>query len=819
MRIFQEGNRAAKIIIVGDAPSRQDDLAGRPFTGGAGDLLDRMLSKVGISRRDVFLTTVCHIRPPEDDFKWFYKPTNIQHLALGAALLKRNIDTIRPNLVIALGPESLKVLTGQDGISKWRGSTIPCKLVPGVKVLGTFHPSYILRQYDYKAVAEFDLHKAAKEQLHPGFDYPERRIYLPDGVWTRQRGAIEWSWRDEPHDMGTLAERLLTGAKYLATDIECYNTPKGWQLACVGFAPNPNEALVIPADTGSRRALIKHYCESDTPKVLQNGTFDTIVLGDEGVELKNFDWDTMIAHHILYAECAGGGDEMAALAGKKQQAAIAKGLAFLASVNTNEPFYKDDGKLWRQDGDRRVFYRYNGSDCCVTAEVRDVQYSDLESEGVFSAFRDTMELVDPLVRSTRRGLKVNTAVRDRFRHKIESEIERLQGFLDLQAGTPVNVKSSKQVGELLFDKLKFPAKLKPNGGRTADKDAIIELAGKYEHPVLLTILKIRQRRDLIERYINTPIDSDGRMRCSFDITGTRSYRLSSRASIYGSGTNLQNQPESLREMYVADPGKVFVYRDFSQAEARVVAYLARDQWLIDLFNDPTKDIHKETAAAIFNVPVGQVTPPQRQLGKKSRHALNYGMNANRFVEVVNQDSENSGVRIDLATAKRVIDGFFMLHPNHKSVYWKRVEEELRYSRTLRNPFGYKRTFYARWDHKLLLDAYSWIPQSTVGIMGRKAWVNIDRAVRHLGAEVLVNVHDSILVQCDDDPEVVCAVAKRMEDCMTIPVSIDEFEFIIPTDCKVGYNWGNRSKDGLTNPNGLRDIDKWLTDPRIIPEGD
>src|SRR5207247_1704683 len=119
------------------------------------------------------------------------------------------------------------------------------------------------------------------------------------------------------------------------------------------------------------------------------------------------------------------------------------------------------------------------------------------------------------------------------------------------------------------------------------------------------ILKIRERRDLVERYLSAPVDADGRIRCSWDITGTRTGRLSSRASIYGSGTNLQNIPsrrkegEHIRRMFISDPGKVLIVRDYSQAEVWLVAYLSECQKLIDLLNDPARDIHRETAAGIF----------------------------------------------------------------------------------------------------------------------------------------------------------------------------------------------------------------------------
>jgi DNA polymerase-1 len=252
-------------------------------------------------------------------------------------------------------------------------------------------------------------------------------------------------------------------------------------------------------------------------------------------------------------------------------------------------------------------------------------------------------------------------------------------------------------------------------------------------------------------------------------------------------------------MFIPDDGCIFVYRDFSQAEARVVAALANDEYLLALFADPRRDVHKETAAAIYGVPVEKVTPEQRYTAKRVRHAVNYGMDAGRFVQVVNEDAEETGIRIDLSTARRVIDGFFLLHPNHKSVYWANIDRELRQTRTLNTAFGRKRQFFGRMDDKLSRDGYSYPPQSAVGDLCCKALVRIYHEIQlarpELEVSLLANVHDSILVQCRADAYK--DVAEAMAVCMDIPFTVNGHVVRIPTDCKVGRNWED-----------VKDIDKW-----------
>src|SRR5437660_11788519 len=289
---------------------------------------------------------------------------------------------------------------------------------------------------------------------------------------------------------------------------------------------------------------------------------------------------------------------------------------------------------------------------------------------------------------SRRGVKIDLVQREAFRKQFDTEIENLQKFLDKSAGKPLNVKSAPDMHTLLYETLKLPVKLHRETKRpTANKDAIIELAAKYTHPVLMTILEIRKRRDLLERYINCGIDADGRIRCLFDPSGTRTGRLASRANIYGSGTNLQNIQPRLRKMFVADPGKVFFYVDLSQAEARVVAYLARCESLIELFASG-RDIHKENAIRFF----GQYDEEKRVAVKRIVHGSNYGEGIPKIIQVAAAD----GIKLAWEDVRKGQEAYFMLYPEIKEVWWQDVKNALRY-RLLETPLGWKRQFFGRWD--------------------------------------------------------------------------------------------------------------------------
>jgi DNA polymerase-1 len=794
MRLVQSGPRDAGIIICGESPGKTEDQTGVPFSGASGELLNSLLSRADLSRSDCFVTNVTHVRPPDDKFEWFIKPKPRIEFAQGVVQLKQDIDEIKPNLVIALGSWPLRILTGKIGIDKWRGSILESTLCPPTKVVGTYHPAYVLRMWDFKGVVEFDLRRCAKESLSRDVSRPVRNLLL------------EPSRADTPWLVDELRQ-----AEWLACDIECTETDSGWRLACVGFADRPDRAVVWPCNEPWQTQAIKELCESETKKVFQNGSFDVTVLAENGISvpLQTYQWDTMLAHHSLFTECAGGSDELSGRLGKKSQAAIKKGLAFQTSIYTTEPFYKDDGKIWKQTGDLQMFYRYNALDAAVTREIRDRQEEQLEEFGTREVLAHEMSLVEPLLAMTKRGILIDMEQRKSLHEKFDREVTLLQAAVDQIAGAPLNAKSPKQMQEFLYVKLKLPVKRdRKTKNPTANKDTLLELAQKYNHPVLRMVLEIRQRRDFIERYLTAAVDSDGRMRCSFDITGTRTGRLSSRQSIYGSGTNLQNIParkpegEAIRRMFIADPGMAFVYCDLSQAEARIVAHLAEAQGLIDLFADPTRDVHKENAARIFGKPLNAITFEERYCAKRVLHASNYGMEAEKLMLVVNEDAATTGVRLSLAQAQNLLTRYWMLYPEIKETYWRRVEAELRSTRTLVTPFGRKRLFFGRWDDKLLREAYAYIPQSTVGDLLNKGLVRCYDMIELAGkAQLLLQVHDSILVQCPIDQ--VRSVADMMQTCMAIPITINRRTFTIPSDAKTGINWGTQNKD---NPNGMREIE-------------
>src|SRR5258708_4225854 len=125
-RLIQEGPRNAKLVVVGEAPGAREDVIGKPFQGGSGWLMDNMFQRVGIKRWQCFITNVVHERPPNNEFGYFLKKANFPILMAGILQLKKDLEDIRPNLILAFGNQALRILTGKIGITSWRGSILPC---------------------------------------------------------------------------------------------------------------------------------------------------------------------------------------------------------------------------------------------------------------------------------------------------------------------------------------------------------------------------------------------------------------------------------------------------------------------------------------------------------------------------------------------------------------------------------------------------------------------------------------------------------------------------------------------------------------------
>jgi uracil-DNA glycosylase family 4 len=832
---LSSGPERAQIMIVGDAPESEDLRLGKPFAGPAGRLLRNFLLEAGIDAEDCYLTYLCPAFPPGGMFHRFFIDGGLPMapVAEGLEALRLDIERIRPNVLLALGNFPLALLTskgrwidqwkdgkhsrGYTGIQDWRGSILHCSLAEA-KLIPTFHPAYIAREgMPDHGIFKVDLARAAREAGFPEVRRPEKAIYLASetpqvlanycGVIDRDE-APEWQMAEITRE--EIRETLLSTPEVPTTlDIEYI----GSKLLCCGLTNCRDKAYVLPTTNLNDQMYLESIVRETRQFNAQNSMFDASIL-EWHYNLPIMDrvtFDTMVAAHAANIE-------------------LPKGLDFLVSVYTDQPYYKGmvNWKLIKKGlQPASVVYAYNGIDVWTQHEVMEKQkVLELTDPAVQRTYEFMMKLLPPLWEMSKRGIKIDAELREEVRRELRAE-EVAGGFelaLLLGLSHAPNVKSGPQMSEILFSRLGLkPGKLNKTGPATDDKTlAALSLAAKTDdqREALRLIRQVRKARDLQSKFFNLEFDTDGRMRGHYDPTKTVTGRLASR-KFYptGLGTNQQNIPRDkrARRVFVADRKKIFAYADLEKAESFVVAQISGDaRMLFD--HSPGQNAHRNLGSALFNIPPEALDEDQYYLSKKTRHAGNYMQGWMTFMRNVNQDAHKTGVAIDAKQAKFFIQTYKDLHPGLPR-WWRETETRLYATRTLSNLLGRHRVFYGHIGG-LLPEAIAFVPQSTVGdtldegflalhgvetpyIRERELWKNyegIAEELKEYGFEALQQVHDSVGFQCwEKDAERVFPLVRRaLSIPLTNPRTYEEFTIAVEIQADLDperfaagkSNWGD-----------------------------
>ena len=351
------GLKTAKIVFVGEAPGEDEERIGVPFVGSAGQELRRLCRDSGVDLNACYVTNVFMSRPPDNDLSHWYvsrkeseakclaanHPFLPPHKAPGKYLdpdiaipalnrLSDELASLAPNIVIALGNTACWALLGTSGIMALRG-TINKPLMGTAKVLPTYHPAAILRQWDLRPVTILDLRKALRESAFPEIRIPRREIWIKPNL----------------ADLHLFFDLHLSSAKLISFDIET----EGRQITCIGFAPTPSTVICVPFQDKDQPGYhywksqeeeveawrwVRRVLESPVPKLGQNAKYDceylirvakiAVNLGANGGE------DCMLLHHSIQPE-------------------LQKSLGFMGSVYTNSPswkgMYKDSQRVKAKD--------------------------------------------------------------------------------------------------------------------------------------------------------------------------------------------------------------------------------------------------------------------------------------------------------------------------------------------------------------------------------------------------------------------------------------------------------------------------------------
>ena len=794
-KITGYGPKDAKILIVGPSPSTWDMKANRPFAGPDGSILRSILLATGINPKSVRYVNMVEEVPPRADLgQWFLhrsdkvRPNNLKVIE-GLEALHNEIKTVNPNVIVAMGDFPLWILTGVNtvdkregtpkGISDWRGSVIKgSEFTGGRKVLITYHPSFIVRNYPALPLLESDIRKLKVEAEFPEIKRRPRKINLnPQGA-----------------EREILLQQLMDEEKPISFDIEY--TPTTGNLICIGFSNNPEEATTFAIRSGADLNDARRVLESGRDLVAQNAMFDCSILEHwYNIEcFKNLKHDTMLGMHSAYIE-------------------LPKDLGTLCSIYTDQPCYWTDlergwwNKSQTEDW-RTTTMIYNAKDAYVTAEVHEVQMNEeLIDPRTRATYDFEMSLMGPLWRMSKRGIRIDKKGLDAYKHELTVREAELATALKSNVGYAVNVKSGKQMADLFFgpEGLGLKAKKFTPGGRAQSDDPtlvkMLSKATELQREVIEIIRGIRACRDLQSKFLSIKFDKDHRMRAMYNIGGTKTGRLASRKFIpTQSGGNLQNIPREkrVRRLVTPDPGYTFFYNDLKSAESYVVAQLTNDPLMIEL-HEPGGRPHEVTASMLFDIPIEEIGKDsvERALGKMTRHACNYMMGARQFMDNINAKSEETGIAIDAAMANKLRNGYMKLHPGLEE-WWFSINAQLYATRVLHNLFGRPRQFFARLSSALPA-AIAYIPQGTVGDLVNKSLVVLDHdeELHDYGFQMQLQVHDAIGGQVKT--EYVLPAMRRYQEICNIPLTspVTGKEFIIPLDISVGPNWADVEELDIT----------------------
>jgi DNA polymerase I len=470
-------------------------------------------------------------------------------------------------------------------------------------------------------------------------------------------------------------------------------------------------------------------------------------------------------------------------------------------INTGEMTPNDFSPAERE-------FVYNGLDCCVTAEILDVLLPQLDNyTGGTYAFSRSLQ--GPVLEMRLRGILV-----DNFRKaeviseyyekldQLERQLERIViegcGFFGFNWRSPANLK------ELFYDHLGIPV-IKRQGRPTVNREALERMeAYTIAKPI---VRHLEAMRDLGKKIsmLKTDIDPDGRMRTSYNIGGTTTGRLSSSFSEFGTGTNLQNIEESLRSIFIADPGMKLGYFDAEQGESRVVGAIEGNLFGDWRYLDACEggDLHTNVAKLVWPK-LDWVGDPYRDrklaeqpyyrhydrrfMCKKIGHGTNYG---GRPRTLANQ----AKVEIDLV--EEFQPKYFAAFPA-KLRWHEHVRRELLERGHLISLTGRKRWFFGRrTDDSTLREAIAYDPQGSLADIVNQGMLNVWRA---RDCQLLMQIHDAIVIQYPEklEDEIIPKVQKQLE----YPIKLrNGRKLIIPYGAKCGWNWSVYDKD--KNPDGLK----------------
>lgn len=626
----------------------------------------------------------------------------------------------------------------------------------------------------------------------------ETEVPIEDGDY-ENISTVKHSYKliTELSELQKLTEKLKK-VEFISMDTETTSTNALLaDLVGISLSVKPHEAyyVSIASESGdlfsgieARRGvnvkdaikLLKPIFESaKNKKIGQNLKYDMLVLSNYGVWTQGVAFDSMVASYVINSD------------GQHNLDALAKEYLKYKPVAIEELIGKGKNQKNMREVSPEVVAEYSGEDADVSLQLADVlqkKLSKIPSTGEKSNLLSLCEkmefpLIEVLAAIERTGVKIDTEILSQISKELERMIENLGDEVHKLAREEFNINSPKQLGEILFNKLKLVPTKKTKTGFSTDVFVLEELSAQHE--IAGKILDYRKLTKLKSTYVDalpTLINPrTGRVHTSFNQTVAATGRLSS------SDPNLQNIPirgemgKEIRKAFVpGEKGGVMVSADYSQIELRIMAHICRDEGMIEAFNNH-EDIHRTTASKVFGVPPDKVTSDMRRKAKEVNFGLLYGIGP-------------YGLKIRLGIsqgeAKEVIDTYFQRFP--------RVREYITGTLEFARKHGYVETLLGRRRYLANINsknsavrmaeerqAINMPIQGTAADMIKLAMVNIYREMkkREMRSRMILQVHDELVFESPKNE------LKQLEELIVDKMKT-ALKLSVPIDVEVGTgpNW-------------------------------
>lgn len=797
----------SRIMLVGEAPGANEE-GKTPFLGSAGNELTKILSEAGIDRDECFLTNVSRYRPAANKIEHFFDDKLLRNpgafIREGIRELQDEIRAVKPNVIVALGNTAFYALgnrpSGLAGISSWRGSELPladrlatlaepvghrCVLIPA------YHPAAILRQWSWRAITVHDFRTRVKPYLEGKALEEPTYEFITEPTFEQTRECLV-----------QLLRRLSDGRDIrLAVDIE---TRHG-HIACIGLAWSRLNSICIPLmcrrdpsgywparqETEIHGLLHQLLTHPRVRCVGQNFLYDAQYFAKHLGYVPRVRDDSMLAQHTCWP-------------------GVPKGLDFLSSMYCEfHRYWKEEGKeAWNPTSDEgeRNGWIYNCKDAVTTFESMNELDTVIDKLGLREQYSFQMELWHHVLPMMLRGVRIDLKRRDELSRELLNEMMSREASMHFVLGHNLNPRSPKQMKALFYDDLGVSKQLSRKNRNedgsfkvTLDEEALQAIARK--EPLLRDFIRLiveyRSLGVFLGTFVQARLGADGRMRCYFNPAGTETFRFSSSEDAFGSGTNLQNLPRGLedeteidiselvqyklpniRKLFIPDFGYTIGEVDLAGADAQVVAWEAEDPILKQIFREKRK-LHVENGRMMYGAELmgvdGKREPYYTRI-KRGVHASNYGATPPSLAKSLN---------IPVKEASEFQRRWFEIHPKLRD-WQRRVDSELQQSRSVRNPFGYRRYYFDRVE-EILPEGLAWVPQSTVACVANRALV-YSAGLKELKFEMLLQVHDSLVFQYPTQNEAL--ILPKLRELITMQIPYPD-PLTIPWGLKTSNkSWGD-----------------------------